>query len=144
MIQNQLEGGEDALIDQPTTSGGAGIPREIASGTYWFPINKPCEIDGCGAPAYHLCDYAAYSFKGCGRAMCMDHCHVATVFKRNSGNFKLNGYNCIGQDEASCQCKQNVEKMQAEVRRRNRMLPFICCCLICLAVFGIPVLVFIM
>ena len=113
MIKNQLEGGENDLIDQAHTVEGAGLPKEIAPGTYiyWFPINKPCEIDGCGAPAYHLCNYAALSFKGCGRAMCLDHCHIAKVFKR--GNYKLNGYNCIGQDEASCQCKQNVEKMQA-------------------------------
>ena len=76
--QNLNKGGAPVVGSQPITvyDGGNEFNREI-----WQPLGRPCEIEGCTNEAYNVCEDEYLCFwKGCKKAVCVDHANVRTSF----------------------------------------------------------------
>ena len=80
-------------------------------------MGRPCEMEGCKNEAYKICDDEYLCFwKGCMKAVCVDHANVRTGKTAMTGNrgggsrTVYAGFNCKdkpcsdGYNNASCKC----------------------------------------
>ena len=137
----------------PITEGDAKAEEEdetktitLGKGLVWQPLGDGfnCETKDCGKPAYKYCDYIlntyGFSWKGCGRKMCMTHCafKVQEYNESKGWDSELIYHHC-----RDAECEQTYKKcvrliLEYENIQDNRKLK---CKLITIGVFVLIILI---